>query len=415
MTNTQAQQEGWRRKAALALPYVTLVAYVAVVTAGSFMGGLWASAGIAAALLLCLGTVVINRRMPRPSAELLMLAVVTLIVAAILNLHSVNPALSWFDWTRLVTIFLPLVLLTSPDVQMRADHEHLLSAVLIAAFCGVFALAIELILGAPVLHLSKGDHIGLTQYNRGLSYMVVLSMPLIAALWIRPLPPATARWRGWLERSVPLALFMAAILLTTSLTESRASKLALMLALATVALAFFLPRLVHSCLKALVALLLFWPFIVQKCFLLYQGHLAALPDSWRNRVEIWDYMSYRIAERPWLGWGLGASKILDFSNPNGGLYKFVTAPAPHPHNVVTQLWVELGLPGLMIGAFFALVTLKKASRLAPTLVPFAYGAWVAALCLSLVAYNFWTDSMFAAFALTAFAFSLLNRRLLSKC
>ena len=35
---------------------------------------------------------------------------------------------------------------------------------------------------------------------------------------------------------------------------------------------------------------------------------------------------------------------------------------------------------------------------------------MAALCISLVAYNFWNDSLFAMFAMTCVAFSLLVQR-----
>jgi FtsH-binding integral membrane protein len=63
-----------------------------------------------------------------------------------------------------------------------------------------------------------------------------------------------------------------------------------------------------------------------------------------------------------------------------------------------------------VGIFFALFTLDRAASLSPKLVPFAIGAWVAGLTLSLVAYGFWTDSLFATFALTGFAFALLDHR-----
>ena len=122
-------------------------------------------------------------------------------------------------------------------------------------------------------------------------------------------------------------------------------------------------------------------------------------------------MSYRIQEHLWLGWGLGTSYTLPFQEPHGALYIFTTLPAAHPHNVMCELWVELGLPGLVLGIAFAFLTLRKAGRLDPRLVPFALGAWTACFCLSLIAYDFWTDSLWGAFAMTAFAFALLQKQL----
>lgn len=387
------------------LPHVTLAVFGAVASLGAFNGGLWGGVGIGFGLLAYLSTAWLNRAWPKPSRDFLLLAVVTLATTALLNLGSVDAKVSWYDWKRLVTIFLPLTLLSSPEVLVKTQNKNLFKALAIAAVVGAFALGVELILNAPVLHMLRHEMAALTYYNRGLSYLVVLALPIMAALWVEP---------GTLKtRILTMSIFVAVMLIPTSLTESRTAKLAFILSLLTIGTTTIAPKLTRHGLAILVFALLGWPIYVQKSFVAFQDHLDRLPPSWRARMEIWDYMSYRVFEHPFLGWGLGTSKTLDFKNPHGDLYKLVTTNAPHPHNVVTQLWVELGLPGLALGLAFALLTLRQASRLSTPLVPFAYGAWVAGLCLSLVAYNFWTDSMFAAFALTGFAFALLDRKLVS--
>ena len=157
-------------------------------------------------------------------------------------------------------------------------------------------------------------------------------------------------------------------------------------------------------------LLAAWPFAAQKLFLSRPDLIDRLPHSWQDRVEIWDYMSYRIFDRPILGWGLGSSPMLPWAEPNGALYHVRLVQAPHPHNAILQLWVELGLPGLALGILFALLVLHRAGRFDPKIMPFVLGAWTAALTLSLIAYNLWTDSFWAAFALTGFAFALLRKQ-----
>jgi O-antigen ligase len=124
-------------------------------------------------------------------------------------------------------------------------------------------------------------------------------------------------------------------------------------------------------------------------------------------------MSYRILEHPWLGWGLTASRFVPCAEPHGALYVRAPACPGHPHNAIIQLWVELGIPGLVFGIAFALLVLHWIERLDRRLAPFALGAFTGALTLSLVAYDLWTDSLFGAFALTAFAFALLQRRITS--
>jgi O-antigen ligase len=206
-----------------------------------------------------------------------------------------------------------------------------------------------------------------------------------------------------------LALFIMVLLIPASLTESRATRMALIFGLATTAIAFLAPMLTRRLLVALLIALLAFPFGITELFLHKQSWVTHLPPSWHHRVEIWDYMSYRIFERPVLGWGIGSSQFLPYTQPHGEMYQYVKMNAPHPHNALIQLWVELGLPGLVLGYVFALALLHKASQLPAKIAPFALGAWSACLCISLVAYNFWSDSLFATFALTALAFTLLKQ------
>jgi hypothetical protein len=409
--NKTSRWNDWRALLAQVLSILSVVVFCAVATIGAFNGGLWGGAGIGYGLLLYFGTALLDRRWPRPAPDYFRLAAIALAVMALLNLGSSNSSISWYDWKRLITIFLPLILLTCPEVVAKAGHRRLLMILACAALIGAFALSVELFLAAPVLHMAKGDHTSLTQYNRGFSYLVILAFPILAALWTRPLQPSGSFLYPTAQKIIPFALFIAMMLLPASLTESRTSKLALVLALGTAAVAAILPNLVRRILTGFLFLLPAWPFVARQCFSLYHDRLSRIPDSWHHRLEIWDYMSYRILEHPILGWGLGTSRTLDYLDPHGNLYQFATESAGHPHNVAIQLWVELGLPGLALGFAFAFLTLRRASKLSRPLVPFAFGAWVGALCLSLVAYNFWTDSMFSAFALTGMGFALLDRQI----
>jgi hypothetical protein len=63
-----------------------------------------------------------------------------------------------------------------------------------------------------------------------------------------------------------------------------------------------------------------------------------------------------------------------------------------------------------MGLAFAYLLLHKAGQLDKKLTPFALGAWIAALCLSLVAYDFWTDALFSTFALSGFVLTMLDRQ-----
>ena len=376
--------------------------YISAVTLGAFIAGAWAIIGIGGSLVLFLAVWKKDWSVPRPNKELMAIALMALGTMAVLNCHSSDPVLSGKEWVKLTTIFLPLLLLSSENIQRSVFHPRFSPYVLSAAILGALALGLELFLGAPLLQAIKGHPVPLSQYNRGLSYLVLMSFPLLAGVKYGSFP------QTFKKRLALMLLFILVLFIPAGLTESRASKLALILALLTTGAAMFWPLITRRVCEFVLLLCLSWAAVTRAFFLDHFDWLTSMPPSWRARIEIWDYISYRISERPYLGWGLGTSHTLHFKEPHGASYLFMTMPAAHPHNVILELWVELGLPGILLGLWFAFWMLQKASRLDKEIAPFAIGAWVAALCLSLVAYDFWTDSLFSCFALTAFAFAVLQ-------
>ena len=56
------------------------------------------------------------------------------------------------------------------------------------------------------------------------------------------------------------------------------------------------------------------------------------------RVAIWRFTTERVVERPWLGWGMDASRMWPGVIPL------------HPHNAALQVWLELGVVGAACAA-----------------------------------------------------------------
>lgn len=377
-----------------------LLFFIIAAVPGSFTGGLWAAIGIGGGVVLCMLTAGTARIFPKPDPCFAGSLAMALALIALLNGRSTDAGLSWALWLRLVSIFIPLALLSSPLLLEVCRHPAFTKAMTIAMMTGALALGCELAAGAPLLKLIRGHGAPLTEYNRGLSYEVLLAFPVMAGI-LCPLFPE----ESFKRRHMIATLFVIFLLFPASLTESRAARLALLAGLAVTAFAYFRPNFACRCLKVLLVMLPLWPFAAQYIFCAHEAWLKFLPDSWRARMEIWDYMSYRIMEHPWLGWGLGTSHLLPFKFPDGSRYVFTVIPAAHPHNVMIELWVELGVPGLALGMMFAFLMLSKIKALPERQRPFAWGAFMAGLCLSLVAYDFWTDSLMAAFALTGVAFA----------
>ncbi len=375
---------------------------------GVFVGGAYGAIGIIGALLMWGAVTITDRRPAFPDRTMLLFCLAVLVMITALLPFAAWPRESNRETLQAVSIILPLLLLASPRVQERVARNPCLFSVLpwLLAFF-LLALAVEHVLKAPVMrYFSPGgweSETGnledfLTRYNRGISYALMLGWAVAGALWSK----------GKRHTALFLALAFVPAL---ALTESSAAQAALAGAVLVVALASFAPALTRWLLSAGILVSLSWPAVTAKLFLLCRDGLKALPESWHTRMEIWDFLSYRIPARPFLGWGMGGTPQMLPAGPNGALYEYVHEPVGHPHNAVIQLWLEHGILGPVLGVVFALLMLRRASRLPRSLVPFAFGAWTVAFALSLVAYDFWSDSLLAAFALTAFAFSVAAKRL----
>jgi exopolysaccharide production protein ExoQ len=84
------------------------------------------------------------------------------------------------------------------------------------------------------------------------------------------------------------------------------------------------------------------------------------PNSEIHRLVIWQFAAERIFEHPLIGWGLDASRAIPGGHTELFLYQIGTNPVTgqamplHPHNALVQIWLELGLVGIMIvGAIFS--------------------------------------------------------------
>ncbi|MFY9288344.1 MAG: O-antigen ligase family protein [Alphaproteobacteria bacterium] len=385
------------------LPSFVLLVYAMVATIGAFLGGIWALFALSLSVLVAAAVWYLDGKLPWPNKELMALVGAALAVLATHCLLSTQPEISWRVWLKLLSIYVPLSLLFSPRVEALSFHRSFFPIMLIAVVGSALGLSLELFHNGPLLRAVHGEPVWLVEYNRGVSYLVIMSFSLMAGLMLGPFPLALKK-RLWI-----LIPFIIILFIPTGLTESRASKLAFVSGLITVGIAYIVPVCTRWALTAGTVLCVSWPFLAQHYFLKYVDHLSQIPMSWQARMEIWDYLSYRIMEKPLLGWGLGAAHKLDFYEPNGMKYVYTTYPVSHPHNVITQLWVELGVPGLLLGLLFAALILHKTMQLDKKIIPYALGAYTAALCLSLVGYDFWTDSMYAAFALTGFAFAMLQK------
>jgi O-antigen ligase len=142
------------------------------------------------------------------------------------------------------------------------------------------------------------------------------------------------------------------------LVPSAAASLALTASVAAFVLAWWWPRLVGGALAAVMILLTAaLPYALPSDRGVVAIHQEApwIKYSGIHRLMIWRFTADRIAERPWLGWGMDASRELPGSRadlaqlyPQAGLTPDATALPLHPHDAALQWRVELGPFGALL-------------------------------------------------------------------
>lgn len=210
------------------------------------------------------------------------------------------------------------------------------------------------------------------------SFVLALLWPVAAAAGFRAGAP------GWL--AVPMA---AGTVLLAHNFLSDAPVLAVGLAILVGGLVWIWPRSAPKALALGAAgLILVMPVLILACHLLGLGQ--RLPDSWEQRMGYWTYAMARIADHPFRGWGLDASRAF---SPHIVL---------HPHNGALQVWLELGLVGAVAAALAWAFAFRRLARDERSLVAVGTaGSAAVYLLFGLVNFGVWQEWWLALAALTA--------------
>ena len=255
-------------------------------------------------------------------------------------LRAPNPADSISLWLSIVLIFLGgLVLLAGSRIMDAEDRRHLSTAIVAAGAFYVGLIAFEVATGRALTELFQGVVYG-EQLNRGAAVLALFAWPFALAAYRR---------FGALAGLAALAAVLAALFVLTMET----AMLAGIVGVAAFAAVWLAPRpalLAMGVLAAVFTLAVpLLPELAGDPLRFYDPVAPELPTTVIHRFLIWQFVAERIGEAPWFGWGLDAARSLP-----GGDKAYFSAQAValplHPHNGALQVWVELGVPGALLGA-----------------------------------------------------------------
>jgi exopolysaccharide production protein ExoQ len=138
-----------------------------------------------------------------------------------------------------------------------------------------------------------------------------------------------------------------------------------------------------------------------------------LPSSWAHRVAIWHTVSDKVVEAPIIGHGFRASRAI---KGQVDVYGAQRAAVPlHPHNAVLQIWLELGLLGvlIMLGLWWQIsqLVLKVYDEFGRHVAGVVQASISSAVAISLVSFGFWQTWWQSVLAITTITLALYIKSL----
>lgn len=238
-------------------------------------------------------------------------------------------------------------LLFAAGAMADASARRLTRAAMLAAFVVLAALITFEALTGMALNRAAQPTLpdGILERNPGRGVVVLMAMTWAVAGTL-------------IAAGGPLRVNAARIgLLATALLSLQFHQLvslaAFLAGLGAFAVAYMAPRF------ALIAATVGWavwmlaaPFVTPIVFA-QPGVIENIPLSWAARAGIWQYVCERIAEQPWIGHGLDASRAVTDRIEIRGLE--MRGVPLHPHSGSLHIWFECGAVGAVLAAA-ALIT-----------------------------------------------------------
>ncbi|MBV8653018.1 MAG: O-antigen ligase family protein [Alphaproteobacteria bacterium] len=295
----------------------------------------------------------------KPFRPLAILLALLSLWGALSALWSTIPAHSLFESGRLALISASGIVAAAAALSLDDAGKAKIGHAGIAGLgLGIIVALVERWGGFPLHHLISGSatdrEYEFAALDRGAVALAIISWITIRHLMLQ-------------RRHIGAGLVFAAVSLTLLQLVSHSALLGFAFAAASFALGWWWPRLVAAAFAiGFAALTVAMPLIhpTRGVIIWLHDALPALRFSALHRIAIWRFASDRIAEHPFLGWGMDASREL----PDGKteVRYFLQLPLDtfdslrgavmplHPHDAILQWWLELGIVGALLGlAIFA--------------------------------------------------------------
>lgn len=195
------------------------------------------------------------------------------------------------------------------------------------------------------------------------------------------------------------ALLLTIAALLFSQTGSQASQLAiLMMGASLVALAILPGAGIPLAFSTTALAITLMPFLAPIAFDTFAQQIAgnkylATEASASARLENWDFISRKIMDNPWSGFGMDATRsIEDFESQR--LF-FKSNRIMHPHNLALQIWIEFGVGGVVLALGFLGFLCRRLLALATPARRLPFLLFAGILTFLMISWSVWSGWLIA--------------------
>jgi O-antigen ligase len=106
------------------------------------------------------------------------------------------------------------------------------------------------------------------------------------------------------------------------------------------------------------------------------------------RLENWDFLSRRIMENPWTGFGIDSTRYMTFDTEQKYFHGNTII---HPHNIALQIWMEFGLIGITLAGGLLTFLYRRLTALTLPQQIMPYTSFCAIMVFLLVSWSVWSS------------------------
>jgi O-antigen ligase len=306
-------------------------------------------------------------------------------------------------------------ILSVADKSGQVERTQIQSSLLAGMGIGVVLMLIEALFDMPLMRVARelfgldASFIMIWKLKPAMTICVILFWPALVVLHRMSI----IHW------SFILAM-AAVVLVTAALVGSAAAILGMVFG----GVVFLLILRCHRVVRSLISLIVVvgvmgapWIMALLPDPRVSMRGIDILPNSAIHRLVIWRVVIDHIHQRPWLGHGLdttrslysqNSARLIELAEPTSkGMAGFVSEPIPlHPHNMILQVWVELGAIGacIMLGAILGVLYVLAHARIGDIGRAAGYGLCTTAFIIAAVSYGAWQGWWLSVLGLSAAIF-----------